>query len=504
MKIELMDTTLRDGEQTEGVSYNANEKLTIAKHLIEKVKVDAIEVTSARISDDEFSSLKKICEWAKKSENIHKIEVLAFVDNTKSAKWIYDAGAKVINLLCKGSFRHLEGQLRKTLEEHVSDIEKEVLFAKQNNMTLNVYLEDWSGGMINSKDYVISLIERLQKLGIKRMMLADTLGLLDYKLTFEFISELVKKYPAITFDFHGHNDYDLAVSNCVAAVTAGAKRVHTTVNGLGERSGNAKLASVVCALKDFCNVEIGINEKELFEISEIVEILSGIRIAQNTPIVGENVFTQNCGVHADGDKKKGLYQTKLSASRFGREITYSLGKTAGIASIDQNMQQLSLEYNLSDEQKRAVLSKVKELAHKKQTITREDLPYIISDILETPIKRRARIASYDFFLSKEKSPRANVTLEIDGKEYTELSEGDGQYDAFMNSVKKAYSKLDRELPELIDYVVRIPKGGRTSAIVETTIYWRRNGRVFKTRGVDSDQLLSAIDATENMLNINGF
>ena len=498
-QIKIMDTTLRDGEQTEEVSFTTDEKLTIARYLLEKVKVDAVEVTSARISEGESESVRKITDWAKKNNYLDKIEVLGFVDGTSSAEWIHNAGCKVINLLTKGSLKHLKGQLRKTPEEHADDIKKVFDFAKSKGMKVNAYLEDWSNGMQNSKDYVLFLIKKLEEFGINRVMLADTLGVMDYEKTHDFVSELVKKFPKVKFDFHGHNDYDLAVSNSIAAVKAGATRVHTTVNGLGERAGNTKLASLVAALNDLSGYSVKVNEKKLSKLSSIVVSVSGMRMAANTPVVGQNVFTQNCGVHADGDKKANLYCNKLNPERFGEIRRYSLGKTAGMASVEQNLEQLGID--LDKEHKKKVLDRIKELAHKKQKITREDLPYIIADVLETPAANKVELLDYKFKLDKDGSPEAKVKLKIDKKEHEASANGAGQYDAFMNALKKIYGET--KFPKLIDYSVIIPPGGKTSALVETVITWVKDDKVFKTKGVDSDQLLAAIEATVKMLNMNG-
>ncbi|MFP4111426.1 MAG: alpha-isopropylmalate synthase regulatory domain-containing protein [Candidatus Woesearchaeota archaeon] len=500
-KIHIMDTTLRDGEQTEGVSFSTEEKLSIAKYLLEKVKVDSIEITSARIAEDEFTAVKKISRWADSVGKLDKIEVLGFVDNCRSIEWIYKAGARTINLLTKGSLRHLENQIRKTKEEHVEDIKKIFKFAEKNDMRINVYLEDWSNGMKDSKDYVFYLVENLIQLGVKRIMLADTLGILDYDKTYEYVKDIKEKFPSAWFDFHGHNDYDISVSNSLAALKAGANGLHTTINGLGERTGNTKLASLVVAVNDLSDYMANIDEKELIPASKLVETFSGIRIPENMPVVGEHVFTQNCGVHADGDKKGGLYCTLINPERFGSKRKYSLGKTSGIASIDQNLKEIDLDSDLTKEQKKLVLEKVKSLAQKKEAISSEDLPLIVADVIGKPAREKVKILDYEFRIERGFSPEARVIIEIEGKEKRGNAIGDGQYDAFMNAIKRIFEEDDFQVPELVDYVVRIPPGGKTSALVETIITWNTGEKIFKTRGVDSDQLLAAIEATIKMLNI---
>jgi len=333
-KIEIMDTTLRDGEQMKGVSYSPQEKLTIAKSLLEDVKVDRIEIASAKVSKGEEQSVAEIIDWAKKVSCLEKIEILGFVDKTESVDWIYNFGGKVMNILSKGSMNHLKNQLRKTKEQHAQDIKETVAYANKKGITCNIYLEDWSQGMINSRDYVYYLLNSLQEEPIKRFMLPDTLGVLNSSQVYEFIKEILAKYPNLHFDFHAHNDYGVATANTLIAVEAGIKGVHCTVNGMGERTGNAPLEEVVVGLYDFLKIETGIKETHLFHLSKTVEAFSGQRIAFNKPICGSNVFTQTAGIHADGDKKGNLYVTSLFPERFNRKRQYSLGKLSGKSNLE--------------------------------------------------------------------------------------------------------------------------------------------------------------------------
>ena len=192
-----MDTTLRDGEQTSSVSFSATEKLTISKLLISELSVDRIEIASARVSDGEFHSVKKICDWARENEYLEKIEVLTFLDDGLSLDWINKSGCKVQNLLTKGSLNHLENQLNQKPYEHFEKIEKILNKADKNKILTNVYLEDWSNGMKKSKEYVLSLLDFLSKSSVKRVMLPDTLGILTPKETADFVFEITSKYPKI-------------------------------------------------------------------------------------------------------------------------------------------------------------------------------------------------------------------------------------------------------------------------------------------------------------------
>jgi D-citramalate synthase len=496
-----MDTTLRDGEQTSGVSFSASEKLTIAQLLLTEVKVDRIEVASARVSEGEFEAVKKITEWAEENGFINQVEVLTFVDDSTSVEWMLHTGAKVMNLLTKGSLNHLTHQLKKTPLQHFADVASIIALANKRGLQCNVYLEDWSNGMRHSKDYVLQYLDFLEHQPVKRILLPDTLGILTPGETCRYISELVGRYPQIHFDFHAHNDYDLSISNVLEAVNAGVHGLHVNINGMGERAGNAPLASAIAVLNDYVkNARTSVVEKSLYSVSKLVETFTGFRIPANKPVVGENVFTQTAGVHADGDKKNNLYHNDLMPERFGRQRKYALGKTSGKANIENNLQQLGIK--LSDEDLKKVTQRIIELGDRKESVTQADLPYIISDVLNSnTIEEKVQIENYVLTHSKNLRPSATLRIRINSEVFEEHAQGDGQYDAFMNALKKVYSQKKLELPLLLDYAVRIPPGGKTDALCETIITWMFNGREFKTRGLDSDQTVSAIQATQKMLNV---
>ena len=498
-----MDSTLRDGEQTSGVSFVPHEKLMLARMLLRDVNVDRIEVASARVSEGEREAVKMICRYAQMADMLDRVEVLGFVDNGKSIDWISGCGGKVINLLSKGSLKHCMQQLGKTAPEHIFDIRREVDYAHSKGMTVNLYLEDWSNGMKNSPEYVFQLMEGLKDCGIKRFMLPDTLGVLDPLSVSQFFLKMVDKYPDIHFDFHAHNDYDLAVANSISAVLAGAAGLHVTVNGLGERCGNAPLSSVHVILTDHFNAVTNINENRLNEVSRVVESYSGIPVAPNQPIVGENVFTQVAGVHADGDNKDNLYCNALAPERFGRKREYALGKSSGKANIEMNLQELGLE--LTSEQVKKITQRITELGDRKERVTQEDLPFIVSDVLKHSApdsEESVKLLGYMVSLAYGIKPIASIKISVNGKEYTGDATGDGQYDAFVKALRQIYlEKLGRTLPHLLNYAVTIPPGGRTDALVQTVITWQQGSNIFRTRSLDADQTQAAINATFKMLNI---
>ena len=498
-RLMIMDTTLRDGEQTSGVAFTDTEKLSIARILLEDVNVDRIEIASARVSEGEYLGASRVLAWAAEKGYLERVEILGFVDGDISLNWIKNAGGKVLNLLCKGSYKHVTEQLRKTPEQHLADIKKVISLAKEMGILVNIYLEDWSNGMRHSKDYVHFMVSGMRNEGIGRMMLPDTLGILDPDETFKYCLEMKDSYPEMAFDFHAHNDYDLAVANVFQALKAGIRCVHTTVNGLGERAGNVPLSSVIATSTDHLNLVSGVNETMLNRISKVVESFSGVRIPGNKPLIGDFVFTQCSGIHADGDSKNKLYFNELLPERFGRIRKYALGKTSGKANIRKNLEDLGID--LDAESLKKVTDRIIELADQKENVSSEDLPYIVADVLSSEaIGEKIKVMNYSIAHAMGLRPMASVSIEIGGVEYQESSSGDGQYDAFMRALRKIYNLLEKSFPTLVDYVVTIPPGGKSDALVETVITWQ-NGHEFKTRGLDSDQTTAAIKATIRMLNI---
>jgi D-citramalate synthase len=497
-RVQLLDTTLRDGEQTRNVSFTTSEKVSIAEALLGSLGVDRIEVASAAVSEGEREAVARIAAWAFSEGHLDRVEVLGFVDGVRSADWIVGAGGCVLNLLTKGSERHCRAQLGKTLDEHVADIRRAVGHALERGLRVNVYLEDWSNGYRDSPAYVFRLVEALQGSGIGRIMLPDTLGVMTPEDVTAAISDMIARFPAQTFDFHPHNDYGLATANAMAAVRAGVRTIHCTVNCLGERAGNASLAEVAVALRDKMGMTLSIDETKMVAISRLVENFSGKRLAENAPIVGADVFTQTSGIHADGDRKGALYQTQLSPERFDRKRTYALGKMSGKASLRKNLEELDIR--LSPEDEAAVLERIVKLGDTKATITADDLPFIIADVLESKDYRHIILLSCSVTSGLDLESTVSIRVDLDGEIHKSSGSGNGGFDAFIDAVKKVLPQ-GILFPELIDYELRIPKGGSTAALTEVLITWKDGARTFRTRGVNANQVFAGIDATLRMLNM---
>jgi D-citramalate synthase len=493
-----MDTTLRDGEQTQGVSFAAGEKLNIAQALLESLNVDRIEVASARVSAGEQEAVRAITTWAGAHGYLERIEVLGFVDGTHSVDWIVAAGGKVLNLLTKGSEKHCRNQLGKTLAEHAADVRKVVAYAISKGLRVNAYLEDWSNGFRDNKDYVFGMMQQIGDSGIEHFMLPDTLGVMSPAEVYAALHEMRTQFQHQQFDFHPHNDYGLASANCLAAVEAGITTLHCTMNCLGERAGNVSLAELAVVLKDKMGIRTAIVESNLAAVSKMVERFSGKWVGANQPILGADVFTQTAGIHADGDVKGGLYETQLSPERFDRKRTYALGKLSGKASVLKNIEELGI--TLSPDNLKKVLQRVVTLGDSKETITADDLPFIIADVLESNDYQHIRLLDCDIHSNLTGISTVKLKVEINGKEYAAGGQGNGGYDAFIDALRMILASVGFTLPELVDYTVRIPKGGKPGALTECTITWAGQPRNLRTRGVHANQVYAAVLATLRMVN----
>ncbi|MBF8269727.1 MAG: (R)-citramalate synthase [Gammaproteobacteria bacterium] len=497
--IQLMDTTLRDGEQTQGVSFTPDEKVNIAKALLKRLGVDRIEVASAKVSEGEKEAVSEINRWAAAEGYLERVEVLGFVDHKRSVDWIVKTGGKTLNLLTKGSENHCRTQLNKTLTEHVADIHKTVKYALDQGLKVNMYLEDWSNGYRDNPLYVLSLMDAMRDYGINRFLLPDTLGVLGPDEVYDGIKDMVTRYPERNFDFHPHNDYGLATANVMAAVRAGATGIHCTINCLGERAGNASLAEVAVVLKDKLGMQLSINEQHILDLSTMVENFSGKWVSGNMPVVGSDVFTQTAGIHADGDHKGGLYESNLRPERFDRKRVYALGKMSGKASLLKNLEALDL--SLSEEIQDKVLKRIVKLGDSKQTITPEDLPFIIADVMESRDYHHIKLLNCSITSSLDLESTVSVQVEIKGETHKATGTGTGGFDAFIHAANKILAKYDYKLPKLEDYEVRIPKGGETNALTECIITWKAGNKNLKTRGVHANQVFAAILAALRLINL---
>ena len=489
--IAVMDTTLRDGEQTPHVAYSPAEKLQIARMLLDDVGVDRIEVASAGASDAEGEAVERIVEWARSAGQLERIEVLGFCDGARSPRWIAERGARRMNLLTKGSEAHCRQQLLKTPAEHFVDAEASLTAARSCGVVVaGAYLEDFSRGFSAGPAYVFELTERLLARGVQRVFLADTLGCLAPTEVDQQVRAMIAAFPSACFEFHAHDDYGLATANGLAAVAAGVSGVHTSVNGLGERAGNARLCELVMALHDHGAVQTSVREAALCDVARWVERCSGKLLADNAPIVGRDVFTQTAGIHADGDRKGELYASRLDPARLGRRRSYALGKLAGRASLDQNLDRLGIV--LGEEERTRLLQRVVALGDRKQRIEASELRFLIDDLRGCHAPPRV-IRTYSVTVLHEAQAEASLELLLDGRHVRASARGVSSLAALVAALQDAAAQAGLDLLAHMQLDARVLPGGlfETAIVLDET----------RVIGVDADHIVATVAAIEKLLQL---
>ncbi len=295
------------------------------------------------------------------------------MDGTLSVDWIDRDGRQALNLLTKGSERHCRGQLRMTPEQHRKRIADVLAYARKRKVKVNVYLEDWSQGVSDSPDYVFAMMRTLTENPVERIYLADTLGILAPKDTARFVDLMVASWPDMHFEFHGHNDYGLATANCLAAVEAGARGVHTSVNGMGERAGNTRLAEVVAALHDHRPFAARAWTRSGWWRSRASSRSSAARTSRRTRRSSAATCSRRPPASTPTATRRATSTQRGSRPRASvAQRRYALGKLSGKASLDQNLKALGIE--LARRDTRPGAARIVELGDKKHTVMPEDLP----------------------------------------------------------------------------------------------------------------------------------
>ena len=489
MTVEIMDTTLRDGEQTSGVSFSTAEKMTITRLLLYELHVPRIEVASARVSDGELDTVGKICAWASGIGRLEAIEVLGFLDGGQSVDWITRAGGRVINLLAKGSERHCRLQLGQTPARHFERVAAEVNRATAAGLKVNLYLEDWSNGMKQSRDYVFAMMDALRHLPVERFMLPDTLGVLNPYDTLSYVHDMVKRYPGVRFDFHAHNDYDLATANVFAAVKGGARGVHCTVNGLGERAGNTALEEVVMAIKCHNNLdfETGIDSRQIIATSKLVSNLMRMPVQPNKAIVGRNAFAHSSGIHQDGVLKSRETYEIIDPEDVGvDQSSIVLTARSGRAALKHHLAEIG--YTPENDELDEIYQKFLDLADKKKMVTTRDLEVLVGTAA-TRRRMSIQLTGLQVVCGKSSIPTATVQISFDGDTFTETACGNGPVDAAITAVKN----ITKRRVHIEEYLVQaITRGSDDLGKVHIQI--SHKGKMYHGFGANTDIVTASVES----------
>ncbi len=483
MRVNVLDTTLRDGEQTPGVSLSPQEKLWIAKAL-DGLGVDFLEAGSACTSPGEAESIRLIANEGLKAKVLSFSRILE-----KEVDLCQSCDVDGLFLVAPTSDEHIRFKLGTTPEEFLKTLDKVVQRAKDIGLYIDLCCED------GSRSDVAYLKKVLDKVGdrIDRFTIADTVGAGSPELMTKYFTELLK-YRKMSYGVHCHDDLGLAVANTLAAVKAGADTVDVTMNGLGERAGNAPLEEVVASLDIIYGCKTNIKTEKLFEVSRLVEDLMGIPVQPNKALVGKNAFTHESGIHVDGLLKRASTYEFVKPEYVGREKTFRFGKHVGGKGLQAILD--SMKIKVTEEQFKKVFDEIKSMGDKGKTITDADLMAIIKQVKGEKGEDFLKLVDLKISSGMTVTPKAHVVVRVDGKKKTEESNGDGPVDAAIKAIMKAVGDKNLKLEE---YHVDAITGG-TDATVSVTVKMKSGNKVITASGVHTDIIMASVQAIVNGIN----
>ncbi|MEI7827168.1 MAG: (R)-citramalate synthase [Euryarchaeota archaeon] len=481
--IKFLDTTLRDGEQTPGVSLTAEKKLWIAKAL-DKLGVDVIEAGSAVTSEGERAAIKGVAHEGLRAE------ICSYARALKGdIDYCLECDVNSVHLVVPVSDLHIEKKLRKDRETVLRMAVDTTSYAIDHGLIVELSAEDASRA---DADFLREFYRQGVAAGAQRLCYCDTVGVLVPERAAAQFTEIAHIAP---MSVHCHDDFGLATANSVAALKAGATQVHVTVNGLGERAGNASLEELVMTLESLYGYKTRLNTTELYLVSRLVSRLTGVPVAQNKPIVGENAFTHESGIHTHGLLADTRTYEPITPEMVGRERRIVLGKHAGSASVHLALKELGLDAN--DEQLGDILKRIKELGDKGKRVTDADLQAIADAVLEINREARIKLQELTVVSGNVVTPTSSIKLSVDNQEVVEAGTGLGPVDAAINALRKAIGKLaDITLEE---YHVDAITGG-TDALVEVWVKLSRDGHVITARGARADIIMASVEAVVEGVN----
>ncbi len=476
--IKIFDTTLRDGEQTPGVLITSNEKLKIALKL-DELGVDVIEAGSAITSKGEQKSIKTI------TENNLDAEICSFARPVKvDIDTALNCDVDSIHLVIPSSDLHIQYKLRKTREQVEQMTVNATEYAKSHGLIVELSTEDATRTSMDD-------LKRLYNLGIEagadRLCACDTVGLLTPEKSYDFYKELATLSRPVSV--HCHDDFGLAVANTLMALNAGAQQAHVTINGLGERAGNASCEEVVMALETLYHIDTGINTKLFYEISHLVETISGVTLQSNKAIVGENAFAHESGIHADGVLKKSETYEPIKPETVGHRRRFVLGKHVGKHVINEKIKETNTQ--VTEDELDRIFKRVKSLSDMGKTVTDVDLQAITDDILHINPEDSLILEEYTTVSGNKVTPTASVKVNINNKEKIEAGVGVGPVDAAIEAIQKSIK--DTADITLEEYHVDAVTGG-TDALIDVLVKLKHEDKVITARSTEPDVILASVEA----------
>ncbi|MGB9842297.1 MAG: 2-isopropylmalate synthase [Candidatus Bathyarchaeales archaeon] len=486
--IRIFDTTLRDGEQTPGVSLTPEEKLEIARQL-SKLGVDVIEAGSPMSSEGEKRVVKEIAKAGLSAE------ICALARATRSD--IDDAiecDVDIVHTFIPTSPVQMKYAVGLSPEQVLSATVDAVEYVKKHGVKCEFSPMDATRSEL---DFLKQVCRAAEQAGADMINIPDTVGIMTPRGMRQLIEEL-KKELKVPISIHCHDDFGMAVANSLAAVEAGATQVHATVNGLGERAGNAALEEVVMALNAIYKLKTGINTRLLYSTSRLVSTLTGVIVQPNKAIVGENAFAHESGIHTRGVTVKPLTFEPIEPELVGRTRKLVAGKLAGTRGIKAELEEVGI--HPTEEQLREIVRRVKELGDKGKMVTDADLLALASAVMGEVIPEEKIVDLCDMAVITgiKVIPTASVRLVLDGKEYIAAETGVGPVDAALKAIQKLTNSLAKI--KLNEYRLEAITGG-SNAVAEVIIKVEdEKGHVVSARAAREDIVMASVEAMLNGIN----
>ncbi len=485
-RIHFLDTTLRDGEQTPGVSLTPEKKLRIAQRL-DELGVDIIEAGFAAASLGEQEAIRLIARQGLRSE------VCSFTRGVKSdIDEALKSEVRSIHLVIPTSQLHIRRKLRKTYQNILEMTEDCVSYAKEHGLIVELSAEDATRSDLS---FLKQMLSTGISAGADRICPCDTVGVLTPERSGKLFSELRADFK-VPISVHCHDDFGMAVANSIAGLEAGASEVHVTVNGIGERAGNAALEEVAVALKALLKIETNIKTKLLYDTSRLVSRLTGMPLAANKAVVGDHAFTHESGMHTHGVLAHPLTYEPIPPEMVGARRRLAAGKHAGSHGIAASLRSMGM--HPSPEELKEIIRRVKTLGDRGKIVTDADLQVIAEAVMGLPGSRTIQLSELTVVTGDKVTPTASVKLVLNGKSLTEAAVGIGPVDAAINAIRKAVSAV--EPIQLEQYHVKAITGG-TDALVEVIVRLRKGDRIATALGARGDIVMASVEAMISGMNV---
>ena len=496
-RVDVFDTTLRDGEQSPGATLTIDEKLAIA-HQLALLRVDTIEAGFPIASNDDFEAVKLV------AENVagpHIAGLCRAVEKDIDRAWnaVKHSNKPCIHTFLATSDIHLQYKLKIDRDECLEMARKAVKFAKDRTERVEFSAEDASR---SDWDFLCKVTEAVIDAGAKIVNLPDTVGYAEpaeYGKMVKYVIDNVPNMDDAIISVHCHNDLGLAVANSLEAIRNGARQVECTINGIGERAGNASLEEVVMNLKtrpDFFNIDTNINTQELFKSSQMVSRFTGITIQRNKAIVGKNAFAHEAGIHQHGVLSNPLCYEIMNPDDIGKKTELVVGKHSGKHAIEKGLNELG--YKFDKDSLLAIVQAVKSLADKQKTVLQEDIMAIADDVLNTSNKTSnpVQLEELTVMTGNKTTPTAVITVDYNGEKRTAAAFGAGVLDGVSKAIKNIYGQP----LNLLEYELKAITGG-TDALADVSIFFTdEDGNEYHTRGLDEDIVMASVKALINGIN----